>query len=103
MKSGKRYYETLYAGSGVLTGSGLDFHFDKLINGSPINFVSDIIDNSTTPPNLMTFSDDPSDFLCDLRPNDFVSVWVKRTVPSNTTAIVDDGFTFNITGNAVAT
>jgi hypothetical protein len=102
-KAGKRYYETLYADSGVLTGSGIDFNFNKLINGSPINFAADIIDNGTTPPNLMSFSDDPSDFLCDLRPNDFVSVWIKRTVPSNTTAIVDDGFTFNVTGDAVAT
>jgi hypothetical protein len=102
-KAGKRYYETLYADSGVLTGSGIDFNFNKLINGSPINFAADIIDNGKTPPNLMSFSDDPSDFLCDLRPNDFVSVWIKRTVPSNTTAIVDDGFTFNVTGDAVAT
>ena len=97
-----RCHNLMLLQSNSLTSSGpaIMVNIVKVINGSPINSIADQIDVSTTAPTNIVFSD----FAVpgNMRPQDFVPVWIQRTVPINSTAIENDGFTLSVIGNAIA-
>jgi hypothetical protein len=105
--SGKRYHNSLSLKENSLTSdSAIDFVFSKIVNGSPINRVADEIDSETTVPVGLNFYSVPDLAvtplqLGDLRPQDFLPIWVKRIVPPNCEPLENDGFTLEIKGSAI--
>lgn len=72
----------------------------RIIEGGPINQTADVIDVSTTSPIGITFNA-TTNVMGDIRPQDIIPIWIKRTVPANSTAIEDDGFTFQVQGKGI--
>jgi len=77
---------------------------NTLVNkkGGPINLTAESISSSTTIPKFngsdITFFNNSETIVFDeLKPGDYLPVWVKRIVIPRTDKISDDGFTFNIT------
>lgn len=99
-----RYHEpmVLKAGGNNLTASGSPaISVVKSVDGGPINRIADEIDvDTTTPTNIVFTSSTVS--IGDIRPLDSVPIWVRRTVPANTEAVENDGFTLRIRGDAIA-
>ena len=94
--AGNRYHNILTLHTNSLSPSE-SISITKIIDGSPINQIADIIDVSTTEPIGITFNAE-IDTIGDIRPLDSVPIWVQRTVPVNSTPIENDGFTLQVQG-----
>jgi hypothetical protein len=74
----------------------------KVQDGGPINSIAPSIDQPTTTPFGVLFSN-PSHaqplVLGTMRPTDGIPVWIKRVVPANTKSSTDDGAVIHFTGN----
>ena len=98
----QRYHEPLALKSGgnnLISSQSNIISVSKSVNGGPINRVADVIDFDTTPPNGIVFS--ASALLGDIRPLDSIPVWIKRIVPSNSSAVENDGFVLRIKGEGI--
>ena len=82
----------------LISSSTITISIEKIINGSPINSTADVIDVGTTTPNGVTFGGTAT--VGDIRAEDFVPVWIQRTVPAGSSAIENDGFTLSVSGDA---
>lgn len=95
--AGFRYHDLITLKTNSLSTT---IGIEKTVQGGPINNVAVEIDVSTTIPSGVVFSLNPFTF-GDLRPFDFVPVWIKRIIPAGTAAIEDDGFTFRLSGTPI--
>jgi hypothetical protein len=75
----------------------ISFVVETIIAGGPINSIADTIDVATTRPANIVFG--TSFFIGDLRPMDFLPIWIQRIAPSNSNAVKNDGFTLRIKGD----
>lgn len=103
-KAQKRYHEPLALKSGgnnLISSQTTTISVLKSVDGSPINRIADVIDVDTTTPNGIVFASSVS--LGDIRPLDSIPVWIKRTVPVNSSAVENDGFILRIKGDGVPT
>lgn len=96
-----RYQEilTLNANNLTYSGSAPVVSITKSVDGGPINIEASPIDVETTAPTGVTFLTTYT--INELKGLDVMPVWLKRTVPANTAALENDGFTLKIRGDAV--
>lgn len=104
--AGNRFYDQIVLASNNLLPTGTTtLAIAKVVNGGPINSKADVIDVATTTPINIVFQSALSTapvIVGDLRPLDFLPVWIQRVVPANTSAIENDGFILRLSGSAIA-
>lgn len=96
--AGNRFHEIMEIENNLSPGS-VNITVAKTTDGSPVNNTTDEIDVETTTPFNITFYSEPIE-IGDIRPLDSIPIWLKRTVPPNSGALIDDGFTLRIRGSA---
>jgi hypothetical protein len=98
-----RNHPLLVITASTLTGVGVTFNVNKVVDGGPINSIAHAIDVSTTPPTGINFGfpTHASPILVgDLRPTEGFAVWIKRTTPVAASPLANDGFTIRLAGFA---
>lgn len=96
--AGNRNHQILQIENNLLP-SGVNTAIAKITNGSPINNSTDEIDVETTPPFNLTFTPNSIE-IGNFRPNDTLPIWIKRTVPANSSVAENDGFTLRVQGTS---
>jgi hypothetical protein len=99
-----RYHELIVLKSGgnnLVSSQPTTISIVKVVDGGPINRIADVIDVDTTTPNNVAFTSSVAT-IGDIRPLDSLPIWVRRTVPADTEALENDGFTLRIKGSAIA-
>lgn len=98
--SGNRYHDLIFLSNVVFYGLTGIITVEKIVSGSPINRVSDEIENVLINPIGIIFQSTPA-LIGDLRPLDFVPVWIKRDCVAGTSAIEGDGGTIRVYGGII--
>lgn len=100
--AGSRYHELLDVQSTNITYTGSMPIPDaqKEVNGSPINTETVDIDSENTTPNGITFNYTTFN-MNTFRGLDVLPVWIRRIVPSGTSALKNDGFTLRAQGTSI--
>ena len=82
----------------TLTGANLTSSaITKLADGGPMNYTAPAIASETTAPSGISFGSS-SISTGDMRPNDFMPVWLERVTPIGTDPISNDGVSIKING-----
>lgn len=100
-QSGRRFHKELVVQDNLNYIGTLSINITKNISGSPINTTATIIGSETEAPTGITFSNytpSLSYYLGNLLSNEKLPVWIKRVVPTGTTAFENDGLTLRLIG-----
>lgn len=98
--SSNRYYQILSVSNNLLSSGFVTVFVNKSVSGGPINTTPDPIDVETTTPFGVVFQSSNSSYnIGNLRPGEYVPVWIKRTTPANATALESDGLTIRLIGS----
>lgn len=106
-----KYFKTLNIQSQFFTGGTLpsgssgtgNMTITKITSGSPINTIASETGNVFNPPVGISFSlpvEGEELPVGDLRPGEGFPVWVRRTTPSESAALLNDNFIFVISGES---
>jgi hypothetical protein len=99
-KDSKRSFDRInLANNGNQLDPTANVSLSVIQSGSPINTIAGEINNKTTPPSGVLFSNSTFEnpiLIPFLDPNDGLPLWVKRTVVAGTTATENDGFNLRI-------
>jgi len=101
-----RYYESiqLVSSSQSFLDVNSSFAIQKIIDGGPKLKTAIEINDETTFPNNVIFVPTSINYpieIGDLKPLEFYSIWIKRTVASKTSSMENDGFSLRMKGEIV--
>lgn len=102
--SGYRYHDLISVSNISFYGLTGSIDVTRVVAGSPINRIADELDNVLINPIGITFQNYTKDSVAsvgDLRPLDFIPVWLKRDCPAGALPIEGDGGTIRIYGGVI--
>ena len=101
---GNRNHQLLTLVTNGLTGTP-SISISKVVEGGPINYITNELQNAINTPTDAVFdipTEDAPFTIGNLKAGEGFPVWIKRTTPEGSAGMVNDGFTFEIDGEATA-
>lgn len=96
--SGNKFHNLLRVVENNLTGSGISATFTKITDGGPVNQTASTIGKPTVAPSDIIFATSgATSEVGTLLPNEYIPIWIKRTVPKGTGIQDESGGILKIT------